>query len=315
MKKVLVTGAFGFIGSNMVKFLLDNTDYHIVGVDDGSGATNTQLMIDLQKENVGRISLAFMDFTEVSLYDIDVVYHFAATPRVSYSVEEPIETNDNNVTKTLLLLERCGKANVKRFVFSSSSSIYGDVETFPTKETEEKNPKSPYALQKFIIEEYCKLWSELYGLDTVCLRYFNVYGPNQYAENSYATVICAWIKGYLSNEPIRLDGDGTQSRDFTYVTDICNANYIIGKYEGNLNGKCFNAAGGNNYSLLDVKDKIDILSDNNPELIIKPTRVGDVYKTKSDSSELGKFGLKTEVDLAEGIKRTYEWYKSNLVNG
>ena len=102
MKKVLVTGAFGFIGSNMVKFLLDNTDYHIVGVDDGSGATNTQLMIDLQKENVGRISLAFMDFTEVSLYDIDVVYHFAATPRVSYSVEEPIETNDNNTTNNYI---------------------------------------------------------------------------------------------------------------------------------------------------------------------------------------------------------------------
>ena len=309
MKKVLVTGAAGFIGSNMVKFLLEKTDYKVIGIDNFSGGEMNKSFIEELEKNNDRFELINDDFVNVDLENVNMVYHFAAIPRVLYSVEHPIETNHDNVSKTLMLLENCSKHNIDRFVFSSSSSIYGDVDNFPTKEDEPKLPKSPYALQKSIIEDYCRLWSELYGLDTVSLRYFNVYGPNQYAENSYATVICAWIKNYIANEEIRLDGDGTQSRDFTYVTDICNANYIIGGYNGKLNGKCFNAAGGNNYSLNEIKGLIEEMSNNRPNIIVKPSRSGDVFKTHSDSSDLGSFGFKTNTTLEEGVKNTYKWYK------
>ena len=295
----------------MVKFLLDNSDYKIIGVDNFSGGVNNKKFIEnLEKENPERFSFINDNYTNVDVSGIDIVYHFAAIPSVSYSVENPIETNNSNVTNTLKFIQNCNNGGVKRFVFSSSSAVYGDVNSFPTTELYNKVPKSPYALQKSIIEEYCRLWSELYDLDTVSLRYFNVYGPNQYAENSYATVICAWIKGYITNSDIRLDGDGSQSRDFTYVTDICNANFIIGNYSGKLNGRCFNAAGGNNYSLNKIKGVIETLSKNRSKVINKPSRVGDVLKTHSDSSSLGKYGFKTKVSLENGIKKTYNWYNN-----
>ena len=313
MKKVLVTGAAGFIGSNMVKFLLENSDYEIIGVDNFvGGESNKQFIEKLHNENSDRFKFIKQSFVDVDTNGIDIVYHFAAIPRVLYSVEKPLETNEGNVTNTLKLLMNCKKNNVKRFVFSSSSSVYGDVKNFPTKENEQKIPKSPYALQKSIIEDYCRLWSQLYDLDTVCLRYFNVYGPNQYAENSYATVICAWVKGYITNNDIRLDGDGTQSRDFTYVTDICNANFIVGNYNGKFMGKCFNAAGGNNYSLNQIKNIVEQLSNNRPNIINRDVRLGDVIKTHSDSTALGEYGFNCKTTLIEGIKNTYNWY-NNIV--
>ena len=313
MKKVLITGAAGFIGSNMVKFLLENTNYHIVGVDNFQGGTSNQEFIEnLYIKNKDRFNFLVKNFSEVDMLDIDIVYHFAATPRVLFSVENPIDTNENNVNNTLKLLNNCKKGGVKRFIFSSSSSVYGEIDSFPTKESHIKTPKSPYALQKSIIEDYCRLWSELYDMDTVCLRYFNVYGPNQYAMNAYSTVISAWIRGYIENENIRLDGDGSQSRDFTYVTDVCNANYIVGESNVKFNGKCLNAAGGNNYSLNEIKDIIENLSDNRPSIDSKGTRAGDVLKTHSDSSEIEKIGFKAKEELKNGIKKTYEWYKNNI---
>ena len=311
MKNVLVTGAGGFIGSNMVMYLLENTDYIIYGIDNFQGGRKNEPLIKNMQSN----RFIFVDGCFSRIKDLcphivfDNVYHFAATPRVSYSVNHPIETNENNVSNTLSLLEFCKETKVKKFIFSSSSSVYGDLVSFPTKENSIKSPKSPYALQKSIIEDYCRLYSSLYGLDTVCLRYFNVYGPGQYADNAYATVICAWIKGFIENSDIRLDGDGSQSRDFTYVSDVCNANYIAGESEEVFGGKCFNAAGGNNYSLMDVKNIIESLSENRPLITQQPSRAGDVLKTHSDSSELGKLGFKTKIELEEGIKETYEWYK------
>ena len=313
MKKLLVTGAGGFIGSNMVKYLLENTEHSIVGVDTFENGENNRNFIENLSSINSRFTFIEESFTETDLTQIDVVFHFAATPRVSYSVEEPLITNENNVTKTLVLLENCVRSKVKRFVFSSSSSVYGNVDNFPTNEQELTGPISPYALQKLTMEKYCKLYSELYNLDTVSLRYFNVYGPNQYADNAYATVICAWIKGYIQNEPIRLDGTGKQSRDFSYVKDVCQANYLVGVYGENLKGEVYNVAHNRNTDLNTLLELIKDMS-NNKDLTIKKEsfRVGDVFKTHADINKIKKLNFTPEIHIREGVELTYKWYESIL---
>ena len=279
IKKLLVTGAGGFIGSNMVQYLLNNTVYDVIGVDSFENGTHNKEFIESLDKAEDRFTFNCQNFIDVDLTDVEVVFHFAATPRVSYSVEQPLLTNENNVTNTLILLDKCVKNKIKRFVFSSSSSVYGDVENFPTSETEETGPISPYGLQKLTIEKYCKLYSDLYNLDTVSLRYFNVYGPNQYSDNAYATVICAWIKGFIENTLIRLDGTGEQSRDFSYVEDVCQANYLVGLYKDKLKGDVYNVAHNSNTTLNELLDIIKTLSSNKDLPIDKKDnfRVGDVF--------------------------------------
>lgn len=309
---VLVTGAGGFIGSNMVKYLLDNSIYTIFGIDDfRGGRKNEEFIKNLQSDRFNFYEKKF-ELSEEIFKDIkiDVVFHFAATPRVLYSVENPLETNENNVENTLKLLEFCRKTGVRRFVFSSSSSVYGDLVDFPTGENSEKNPKSPYALQKSIVEEYCKIYSSLYGLDTVCLRYFNVYGPGQYSENAYSTVISAWIKGFINNSRIRLDGDGLQSRDFSYVTDVCKANFLVGNYSENFNGESFNVACNNSTNLLQVFDILKEITGNNPKIDSRPTRLGDVRKTHASIDKIKSIGFDYDIPLRDGIIMTYDWYKN-----
>lgn len=313
---ILITGVAGFIGSNFLKFILEKTDFNIVGIDNlqsGDKIYNRFIVpiLNENKERVVFIKENINNIENINLSNIDLVFHFAATPRVLYSVEHPLESNENNVSNTLILLDWCKKNNVKRFIFSSSSSVYGNVNNFPTKEIENKNPISPYALQKKIIEEYCSMYSNLYKIDTVCLRYFNVYGENQYAENAYSTVICAWSKSFSNNNPIRLDGDGTQSRDFTNVQDVCLANYLVGINKDDFMGKCFNVGCGNNANLLEIKNIFEKISGVNPELIQNSSRAGDVYKTHADISEITKLGFNPTITLEEGIKKTYNWYKNN----
>ncbi len=314
MVKLLVTGAAGFIGSNMVKYLLNETSSEVIGVDNFDNGINNKIFIEKLERKNSRFSFLNQNFVESDLKDIDVVFHFAATPRVTYSIEQPFITNQNNVTNTLLLLDNCVKSKVKRFVFSSSSSVYGDVENFPTTEDEATSPKSPYALQKLVIEEYCKLYSELYNLDTVSLRYFNVYGPNQHADNAYATVICAWIKGYIKDKPIRLDGTGEQSRDFSYVDDVCQANYVAGINEKNFNGEIFNVAQNDNTNLNQIMEMIKNLSNNNPEIIKKDFRIGDVFKTHASIDKIQSLGFTPKYPIEKGLELTYNWYYNILNN-
>lgn len=320
MKKVIVTGAAGFIGSNLVEYLLKNTDFQIYGIDNlQSGAVIYNTFLNkIEIENKDRFQFIKDDIKNINNHfsdgtDIDFMFHLAATPRVSYSVEYPFETNDNNVSNSLILMDWCVKHKIKKFVFSSSSSVYGNVDNFPTKETNKLSPMSPYALQKKIIEEYCKLYSELYGLQTVCLRYFNVYGPNQYADSAYATVICAWIKNILNSEPLRLDGDGTQSRDFTYVYDVCQANLIAANLDINCSAEVFNVGGDNTISLLEILEKIKKLTSiETPKMEYSNFRVGDVYKTESDMAKLKSFGFKHSFSIDNGLEKTYNWYKQIL---
>jgi nucleoside-diphosphate-sugar epimerase len=312
MKRVLVTGAGGFIGSNMVNFLLENTEYFIYGIDNFiNGEENKCFIENLVNEKFIFINDDFVNF-DFTNKNIDIVYHFAAMPSVGYSVENPLITNNNNVTKTLILLKNCSENRIKKFVFSSTSAIYGDTVFLPTPETTSINFKSPYAVQKLIIEQYLKIWSELYQLDSVCLRYFNVYGPNQYATNSYANVICAWMKGFITNSEIRLDGDGSQSRSFVFVKDVCKANFIMGEYNNKLNGNIFNVSNDKTYDLIQIKEIMSDLLGTNPIVLNAPKREGDVSKTHADIEKIKKYGFEPDYELEQGLIETFKWYKPIL---
>ena len=253
--RCLVTGGAGFIGSNLVDKLID--DGHEVIIFDNYSTG--------KKENINPKAKFFLvdishspSFQNDTMRDVmtgvDVVFHLAALARVQPSIENPIEYHNTNVNGTLNLLKACVDYDVKRFVFSSSSSVYGDVEEkdLPTSEDANLNPMSPYAIHKLIGEQYCKLFSELYGLETVSLRYFNVYGERQPIEGAYTLVMGVFAQQLLQGKPMTIRGDGNQRRDFTYVGDVVQANILAAEYEKELNGEDFNIGNGRNYSVNDV---------------------------------------------------------------
>ena len=253
MKYVVIGGA-GFIGSNLVDRLID--DGHEVKIIDNLSTG--------KKENINpKASFSQMDisiktappYLKILLKDVDIVFHLAAKARVQPSIENPIEYNDVNVGGLLNVLDACVKSKVKRFVYSSSSSVYGNVEKFPTSEETELNPLSPYALQKLMGEQYCKLFSELYDLETVSLRYFNVYGERQLTEGPYCCVMGIFINQRLNGKPMTIRGDGEQRRDFTYVGDVVEAN-ILAATKPHPTEIVFNIGNGDNRSVNQIADLI-----------------------------------------------------------
>ena len=255
--RTLVTGGAGFIGSHLVDELIK--DGHEVIVFDNLSTGKKEninpkakfFLIDISHEQY------FKDETMKDIMTgVDVVFHTAAKARVQPSIENPIEFNDINVGGTLNMLQACVDYGVNRFVFSSSSSVYGDTEEIPTSEFSRTNPISPYALQKLIGEQYCKLFTDLYDLETVCLRYFNVYGDRMSLDGAYKLVIPIFVGQRLEGKPMTIRGDGEQRRDFTYVGDVVDANIRVGFYEHPMWGKVFNVGNGNNRSVNQIADMI-----------------------------------------------------------
>ena len=261
--KCLVIGGAGFIGSNLVDELI-RQGHDVRIIDDLSTG---------KKENVNpRAELFTVDITSNvavdksqkgfpsdswnAFKDVDVVFHTAARARVQPSIENPVEFNETNVSGTLKMLKAAVDNGVKRFVYSSSSSVYGNVEQLPTNEEHRLNPLSPYALQKLIGEQYCKLFSDLYGLETVCLRYFNVYGERQLLEGAYCLVMGKFAQQKLGGKPMTIRGDGEQRRDFTYVGDVVRANILAGTSKNKFKGSAFNIGNGDNRSVNQIADLI-----------------------------------------------------------
>jgi UDP-N-acetylglucosamine 4-epimerase len=310
--KVLITGAAGFIGSNLVQRCLKE-GWSVVGVDDMSnghaeflppsfsGDANRLLREDFASDNV---------LSKVKSKAFDIVFHLAAVPRVSYSVEYPVETHETNVNKTLLLMEAC-RGNVKRFVFASSSSVYGGALKLPTIEFERKDPKSPYALQKSIIEDYLKIYYNLYDLDSASLRFFNVFGPNQLGDSPYSTAVSAWLTAIKKGVSMRSDGDGSQSRDMCYVDNVTDALVRAAIHQTPLEAACFNVACGDRTT---NKEILDYLKGRFPEAKSHdaPWRPGDVMHTQASISwTREKLGYEPLVRFWEGLDRTIEWYDNN----
>jgi nucleoside-diphosphate-sugar epimerase len=306
--RVLLTGGAGFIGSNLAKRCVEE-GFETSIVDDLSNGHEEFVPQGIKK-------FYKSDFTapnvliDIALQKFDVVFHLAALPRVSYSVEHPIETNDTNVTKSLSLISTC-RGNVKRIVFSSSSSVYGGADQLPTPETAQFNPKSPYALQKAIIEQYLRLYNETYGLESCCLRYFNVFGPNQLGSSPYATAVSAWLTAIKQGKPMRSDGDGTQSRDMCHVDNVVEANVLAAKSTLDLRGRAYNVACGdrttNNQILEYLKMRYPMATSYNA-----PYRAGDVMHTQADISRIREeLGYEVKVRFFHGLERTIEWYETS----
>jgi nucleoside-diphosphate-sugar epimerase len=310
--RVLLTGCAGFIGSNLTKRCFTE-GWDVTGVDDLSNGHREFLPLGFRGDRDGFWAIDFASRAVLEAIEnkrFDVVIHLAAVPRVSYSVEHPLETHDVNVTRTLKLLDAC-RGNVKRFVFASSSSVYGGADHLPTHESYPKNPRSPYALQKSIIEGYCELYGELYGLDTACLRFFNVFGPNQLGDSPYATAVSAWLTATKQGKPMRSDGDGSQSRDMCYVDNVTGACVKAATCKHDLMARCFNVACGDRTTNAEI---LAYMTKRYPgsTFVDAPWRPGDVMHTQADvkraEEEIGYVPL---VRFWEGLDRTCDWYDQN----
>ena len=245
MQKVIVTGGAGFIGSHVVDTLIKQ-GIEVIILDNLSTG---------KKENINpKATFIECDLTKDKplFRDVDVVFHLAATPQVQYSMENP--TDNNNIDSLNNILELSKKSGVKRFIFSSSSSVYGNPNYVPINENHPTNPLSPYALHKLVGEQYCKLYSEVYDLDTVCLRYFNAYGDRMPNKGAYRSVISIFKEQHSKKQPLNIVNDGEQRRDYVHVDDIVNANILCANSTKKLNGDIFNVGTGKSYSVNEVAD-------------------------------------------------------------
>ena len=280
-RKYLITGASGFIGTHVLYALLERANeknlVDVVSIDKKSSKYDGLTEVDGEYApikggrwwNVLFASTEYNSSPEIvadisdssnnseiltALKDVDTVFHLAASPSVPKSIENPLSFNKDNVQGTLNMLELSRQAGVRRFVFSSSSSVYGDTEVFPTPETSRLNPLSPYALQKQIGEQYCRLYSEIYGLETVCLRYFNVYGEGMPTKGAYCNVIGAFTSAQKEGRPLKIFGDGSYRRDFTYVKDVAKANLLASVSKKVGKGECVNIGTGKSHSIKSIAD-------------------------------------------------------------
>jgi len=306
--RALVTGGAGFIGSHLVDALVAHGREVVVLDDLETGF----------RENVhpaARLvfgSVADADAVRAAMTGCELVFHQAAHKAVLRSVEHPIPTDTVNTHGTLVVLEAARDLGVRRFVHASSSSVYGGAAPRPTPEDAPLRPRSPYAVSKLAAEEYCRVFAELYGLETVALRYFNVYGPRQRPDATYAAVIPLFIDALLNGRAPVVHGDGEQSRDFTYVSDVVDANLAAARAPaGACRGRVYNVAAGNEWSLLDILRVLgDLLGTSTAPQFTEP-RPGDVRHSRADATAAARdLGFQAAVDLDEGLRRTVDWLRS-----
>jgi UDP-glucose 4-epimerase len=304
-RAALVTGGAGFIGSHLVDRLLA-CGWRVRVLDDFSTGRAANLAHLLGQAEVIRGDLRDRELVEKAVGGVEVVFHQAAVPSVPRSVAEPERTNDVNVTGTLGLLEASRRAGVRRVVFASSSSVYGDTPVLPKVETMPPCPLSPYALQKYAGERYCQLFHRLYGLETVALRYFNVYGPRQNPRSEYAAVIPRFATACLRGQPPTVFGDGGQTRDFTFVGDAVAANLLAADAAA-APGAVINVAGGRRVSLDELLRELRSLTGASVEARYQPARPGDVRDSLADLSCARELlGYEPKVELRSGLRWTVE---------
>ncbi len=310
MAKYLITGVAGFIGSNLAHALIEQGE-EVRGIDNFSHG---------RWDNIADIVQRF-EFREADITDarairsacdgVDYILHQAALGSVPRSLADPIATNEANVAGTLRVLEAAREGGVKRVVYASSSSVYGNTPTLPKQEHMPLNPISPYAVSKCAGELYCRSFYNVLGLETVCLRYFNVFGPRQHPTSQYAAVIPKFIRLMLHGERPAIFGDGRQSRDFTYVDNVVSANLLACHSPAHkASGRSFNIAAGKSFSLNELYSLLQQITGCTAPPLYAPERKGDVRDSLADTTEaLQALGYRTLIEFREGLRKTVEWYK------
>lgn len=308
---VLVTGGAGFIGSNIVDGLLNDGGYRVRVLDNFATGRRENLTHCLGDIDVIEGDIRDLETVEEAVADVDMVLHQAALPSVPRSVKAPVTTNDVNVGGTLKLLSAAHKAGVRRVVLASSSSVYGDGEELPKHECMAPNPRSPYSVSKLACEHYTKVFADIYGMETLAMRYFNVFGPRQDPTSQYSGVIAKFMTAALDRKAFTVHGDGTQARDFTFVENIVLANLLALKAE-HLDGSAINVACGDRTTLLDVIEILGSLTGHAGEIEFAEPRVGDVRYSQAAIERATEFlGYRPVIPFEEGLRRTLEWYAAN----
>ena len=308
---VLVTGGAGFIGSHIagtlaergarVRVVDDLSTGHVENVEEVSGEVDFI-----------RASVTDGDAMRHALEGVEVVFHEAAIPSVPRSVENPRETHEACVEGTFTLLNAAREAKVRRVVYAASSSAYGDQPTLPKEEGMAPQPLSPYAVAKLVGEYYCQVWAQTYGLETVCLRYFNIFGPRQDPSSQYSGVISRFIDALMSGTRPVIYGDGEQSRDFTYVANAVDANLRAAEAPG-ASGKVINVANGERVTLNELLAKLKVITGRTgAEADYRDPRVGDVRHSLADITRARQLlGYEPQIGLEEGLRKTLEWWSQS----
>lgn len=310
----LVTGGAGFIGSNLCEAIL-NMGYKVRCLDDLSTGSQKNVDMFLSNPNYEFVKGDIKDFNTCmkACEGVDYVLNQAAWGSVPRSIEMPLFYCANNITGTLNMLESARQNKVKKFVYASSSSVYGDEPVLPKTEGREGNLLSPYALTKRCDEEWAKQYTRHYGLDTYGLRYFNVFGRRQNPDGAYAAVIPKFIKMLINGEQPTINGDGKQSRDFTYIENVIEANLKACLASHEAAGEAFNVAYGGREYLIDIYDSLTKALNVDIEPNFGPDRAGDIKHSNADISKAAKLlGYEPEYDFARGLAEAIEWYKENL---
>ena len=312
--KFLVTGGAGFIGSNLCEAILD-MGYFVRCLDNFSTGYDHNIASFKNHENFELIRGDIQDLStcKKACQGIDFVLHQAAWGSVPRSIEMPLIYEQINVAGTLNMLEASRNSDIKKFVYASSSSVYGDSEILPKKEGEEGNLLSPYAFTKHANEKYAKLYTDLYGLETYGLRYFNVFGRRQDPDSAYSAVIPRFIKLMLNNESPIIFGDGHQSRDFTYIENVIEVNLKACLADSKYAGEAFNVAYGEREILIDMYKILCNLLEKDIEPIISESRSGDIMHSLADISKAKQMlGYDPQFDFKKGIQLCVDWYKNSL---
>ena len=312
MAKFLITGIAGFIGSSLAQAALAE-GAEVIGLDDLSTG---------KRENLEEIADR-VDFREASILDlqalraacrgVDYVFHEAAVASVPKSVEDPLGTNDINLNGTLQVLEASRHASVKRVMFAASSAAYGNAPEQPKRETMLPEPVSAYAVQKVAGEHYLASYARTYGLETVSLRYFNIFGPRQDPTSQYSGVLARFISMMMRGETPTIFGDGLTSRDFTYIDNVVSANLLAARAPSSVSGRVFNVATGRRVTLLDAFEAIKQITGYQGGVNFQPERSGDVKHSLADISlSRDKLGYEVVADLHYGLEKTITWYRETM---
>lgn len=309
--KFLVTGGAGFIGSHITERLLK--DGHSVRVvDNFSSGKRENLNFTKGLTNFELIEGDIRDSAVCAkaCQGIDYVLHQAALRSVPKSLQDPQSYNQVNIEGTLRMLQAASEAKVKRFVFASSSSVYGDIDRFPEREDFSPKPISPYALTKLAGEHYCRIFSEHFNLTSVCLRYFNVFGPRQALDDEYAVVIPKFITCILNDQKPPIFGSGKQSRDFTYIDNVVEAN-ILAATTADIKYEVLNVANGKDHTVLELVVRLNKIIQKNIKPEFLPIRPGDVFKTCADISKIKRLlKFSPKINFLEGLNRTVNWFQN-----